>query len=100
MEQLQVCPHGLQLLVIHSCSYLQPSLRILALTLPLGLSRDDDALPSVTSSSVRVLGVYCTLSCLREVRAIVVVVSPFSYLLLLLRIRPFSRTVGQPSFML
>lgn len=41
---------------------------MLALTLPLGLSRDDSATPVVSSSSVRVLGVYCTLSCLREVR--------------------------------
>ena len=40
---------------------------MLALTLPLGLSRDDDAPPTVTSSAVRVLGVYCTFSCLREV---------------------------------
>jgi hypothetical protein len=48
---------------------LQPALRMLALTLPLGLSRDDDAPPTVTSSAVRVLGVYCTFSCLREDKA-------------------------------
>jgi hypothetical protein len=42
---------------------------MLALTLPLGLSRDDDAPPTVTSSAVRVLGVYCTFSCLREDKA-------------------------------
>lgn len=52
---------------------------MLALTLPLGLSRDDDAPPTVSSSAVRVLGVYCTFSCLREVSLPSIARSPFSF---------------------
>ena len=71
---------------------------MLALTLPLGLSRDEDALPTVTSNAVRVLGVYCTFSYLREVRHL----CTFSSLTPSIshRMRPFSRTVGWLFYML
>ena len=48
---------------------MKPSLHIiiLALTLPLGLSRDDSISSVISSSAVRVLDVYRTLPCLRKV---------------------------------
>lgn len=40
---------------------------MLALTLPLGLSKDEQASSQVVASAVRVLGVYATFPSLREV---------------------------------
>ena len=84
-------------------SSLQPSVRMLALTLPLGLSRDDAASPAVCSSAIRVLGVYCTFPFLREVSQPAAGAPPPPPPLThspACRTRPSSRTVGQPSFML
>ncbi|CAI8024384.1 HEAT repeat-containing protein 6 [Geodia barretti] len=50
-------------------SQLKSSLQALAITLPLGLSRDATAAPSVSSGAVRVLGVYCTFPSLRQDQA-------------------------------